>query len=413
MHKPFFSIILPTKDRPELVGKVLYSLSLQEYKDFEVIVSDNYLEKSCFHICKKYENILNIVYLKSDKFLSMHENYEYCLEKVTGKYLIALEDKSTLFPFALKYLNQIVLKEDMEMYSFCFDTFVNDNIENNHGIYFPYYHQYFGKKYSPIKSLKEKIKNRVDYWHQRPPLSKRNKILVGCWKMDLVNRILSKHKILFQPFSPDYTSMVFGALYCKGKAYDLGLSIGLAIKNDKYSNGHQCMTDSEKGYEFVMAIDPELNVLNELPFPEINHSHTNFIMRDVQTCLNQAEKLNSDFRINKTNIIFRAKSEYAISKNIPTSQINYLNSLIKSKILHSAIDKIYSIYYRKFHRDLLKDYLLLNFFSFLSIFFNFTKKNKYLNMKNHRIFCHKISGAEMEFEEAILKANTHYNELIK
>ena len=42
MAKPFFSIVIPTKNRPELLRDAIRSVLLQNFDDYELIVSDNF-----------------------------------------------------------------------------------------------------------------------------------------------------------------------------------------------------------------------------------------------------------------------------------------------------------------------------------------------------------------------------------
>ena len=41
MKQPFFSIVIPTKDRPILLEDLLASIFNQEFQNYEIILSDN------------------------------------------------------------------------------------------------------------------------------------------------------------------------------------------------------------------------------------------------------------------------------------------------------------------------------------------------------------------------------------
>ena len=58
MHitSPFISIVLPTRDRPQFVAYSLASLANQNFKNFEVIVVDNFIEHSCVAEFEPYQN---------------------------------------------------------------------------------------------------------------------------------------------------------------------------------------------------------------------------------------------------------------------------------------------------------------------------------------------------------------------
>jgi len=60
---PFFSVIIPTYNRADLLARCLKSLTEQTYKDFEVIVCDDGSTDNSKEITDKYLDKLNIQYL--------------------------------------------------------------------------------------------------------------------------------------------------------------------------------------------------------------------------------------------------------------------------------------------------------------------------------------------------------------
>ena len=45
-RQPFFSIVIPTKNRPEYLRESIQSVLLQDFTDYELIVSDNFNDKT-------------------------------------------------------------------------------------------------------------------------------------------------------------------------------------------------------------------------------------------------------------------------------------------------------------------------------------------------------------------------------
>ena len=111
-----FSLVYPTKDRPQFIEMALSFLNQQYYDNFEIIISDNCSSSafSCKTIVKKYKE-LNIVYLKPDATLSMAENWNFALSYCTGDYICYLTDKMFLLPGILKKANDIIQEENPDI----------------------------------------------------------------------------------------------------------------------------------------------------------------------------------------------------------------------------------------------------------------------------------------------------------
>ena len=62
MDQPFFSVIIPTFNQANFLIETLKSLKLQTFKDFEVIVIDNFSDDNTEEIVKKFN--FEIIYKK-------------------------------------------------------------------------------------------------------------------------------------------------------------------------------------------------------------------------------------------------------------------------------------------------------------------------------------------------------------
>ncbi|MFT7382394.1 MAG: glycosyltransferase involved in cell wall biosynthesis, partial [Roseivirga sp.] len=51
----FYSVVIPVFNRPDEVDELLQSLSIQTYKDFEVIIVEDGSSKKCDGIIAKYQ----------------------------------------------------------------------------------------------------------------------------------------------------------------------------------------------------------------------------------------------------------------------------------------------------------------------------------------------------------------------
>jgi len=63
MDSIFFSVIIPTYNRVELLKKAINSVLTQTYKNFEIIIIDNYSNDDTQEVVENFKNI-KIIYQK-------------------------------------------------------------------------------------------------------------------------------------------------------------------------------------------------------------------------------------------------------------------------------------------------------------------------------------------------------------
>lgn len=92
-----FSVYLPTRNRLDLLQFAITSVVEQDYADWELVVSDNFSEDDV----KGYIDSLHdkrIKYYRTDRFVSVTENWNNAIEHTTGDYLTMLGDDDCLMP---------------------------------------------------------------------------------------------------------------------------------------------------------------------------------------------------------------------------------------------------------------------------------------------------------------------------
>lgn len=90
-----FSVLLPTRNRLELLKQALHSVLCQDYEDWEVVISDNFSDEDIY----AYISALNeprIKYFRTTSFVPVTENWNSALEKSSGDYVIMLGDDDCL-----------------------------------------------------------------------------------------------------------------------------------------------------------------------------------------------------------------------------------------------------------------------------------------------------------------------------
>lgn len=86
----YFSLIVPVYNRPDEVKELLESLTLQHYKDFEVILVEDGSQIPCDEVARAYEGVLNMRYYSKPNS-GPGQSRNYGAERATGEYLIVLD----------------------------------------------------------------------------------------------------------------------------------------------------------------------------------------------------------------------------------------------------------------------------------------------------------------------------------
>lgn len=120
-NAPFFSVLIPTKNRAHLVGYAIQSVLSQDFEDFEIILVDNDDGEKTYHAVGQF-NDPRIKYFRTGG-LNMSENWEFALAQAHGKYITVLEDKQAYFPWALKKIHLLLTSRSLEVLVWEWDSF--------------------------------------------------------------------------------------------------------------------------------------------------------------------------------------------------------------------------------------------------------------------------------------------------
>ena len=100
----FFSIIIPLYNRPQEIKELLESLTLQTYKDFEVLVIEDGSVKDAAEIINSFTNQLNVRYFtKANEGQGFTRNYGF--ERAKGDYFVIFDSDCIIPPGYLQIVN--------------------------------------------------------------------------------------------------------------------------------------------------------------------------------------------------------------------------------------------------------------------------------------------------------------------
>ena len=91
------SIVIPTRERADVLAKCLMTVVTQTYPNLEIIISDNASSPETERVVKSF-NDPRIRYFNTGKRISMSHNFEFALEKVTGDWIVCIGDDDGILP---------------------------------------------------------------------------------------------------------------------------------------------------------------------------------------------------------------------------------------------------------------------------------------------------------------------------
>jgi glycosyltransferase involved in cell wall biosynthesis len=113
---PFFTVIIPTKDRAEYLHHTLRTCSLQDYDNLEIYVSDDGSKDNTREIVEDASRKdPRINYISPDTGTGMLNNFEFALNHVKPGYVLALGGDDGLLPYGICRMRDVLLETGQEM----------------------------------------------------------------------------------------------------------------------------------------------------------------------------------------------------------------------------------------------------------------------------------------------------------
>jgi glycosyltransferase involved in cell wall biosynthesis len=111
----FFSIIIPLYNRPQEINELLYTLTLQTYTQFEVLVIEDGSVKDARDIVEGYQDKLDVrYYFKNNEGQGFTRNYAFKLAK--GDYFIMFDSDCLIPSDYLQIVHRHLLKHQLDAY---------------------------------------------------------------------------------------------------------------------------------------------------------------------------------------------------------------------------------------------------------------------------------------------------------
>jgi len=116
INYPLFTVIIPQKDRAEYLLHTLRTCMLQDYPNFEIIVSDDCSNDNSVEIVRELMNMDSRIKLFAhDCHLGMRNNFEFALNQVKPGYVMALGGDDGLAPGSILRMYEILSTTNREL----------------------------------------------------------------------------------------------------------------------------------------------------------------------------------------------------------------------------------------------------------------------------------------------------------
>lgn len=221
MKQPLFSIVIPTRNRPQYIKISLEMLKRQSFDDYEVIISDNGTDLLCKEVFDMVVGgDIRYRYIRPSKSLNQYDNYENAISYARGIYVTLLEDKEFLIDGVLEKLSFIIRIEHPIMLSYkwieyyytneknCFPTGIVYNYKKSSLM--PY------KKWNPQNVLQlmwNFERGMYTFLDECPGLLQSG----GFYHFSLINKIKKYYNKVFVMYGTDIATQFLGCYLCDEK----------------------------------------------------------------------------------------------------------------------------------------------------------------------------------------------------
>ncbi len=113
-NQPFFSIVMPTRNRAVTLRYAIQTALFQDFDDFEVVVSDNFSSDDTREVALGC-NDSRVRHVRTAELIPMTMNWEFGISNARGKYVILLSDDDGLLRDTLSTLHAIITKNSPQV----------------------------------------------------------------------------------------------------------------------------------------------------------------------------------------------------------------------------------------------------------------------------------------------------------
>lgn len=374
MNTPFFSVVIPTKNRPLYLKESIQSVLWQDFKDYELIVSDNFNDERTLTVINEFKKKEEIKYYRTDKELNMIDHWEFATTKAHGRYVLVLPDRKLLYNGALKKLHNLIISQKEQFNCITYGVKCYDDINKQ---------MLWGSetKKMCVFDSKHLIKNFLskNYFDSDSLDIYFPKSLNSCYKNSFATGIRKKIGNYFNNkgvTSPDYSSFFINTLFNDTILFS-GFPV-LLSQGEHTSNGRNFGKGNIKNYmdtlgyinpyEFVPIKAPFIYSLlindfltiqkttnkNDFTYHPVNYYFTNYF--EYKKFKDDESGVNIAFMNEWSNALKNEPDEIRTKVNIAISEFNNCNLNRQPKVKVSQLH----LHFRDYLKNNYAHYSLIN-----------------------------------------------------
>lgn len=189
---PKVSVIIPLKDRAEYIGPTLRTCMIQDYENFEIIVSDDCSDDNTVEVVRELQKQdIRIKLFDHKQHLGMRDNFEFALNQVTSGYVLALGGDDGLTPGCISRMVEIIKEKKVDLLTWtpAYFSYPHTTEDDRNMIRIP------RKKFAGVKMLKSKdlltkLSKTFAYQIDECPML----YMKGIASINLINKVKSRTK---------------------------------------------------------------------------------------------------------------------------------------------------------------------------------------------------------------------------
>ena len=272
---PFFSIVLPTRNRPDLISSFIKCTLDQTFQNFELIICDNSSNELTQQAISEFSDD-RIVNLRAGG-LKMSDNWNYGIHAISGQYLLLISDKGLLKQGSLEYLFSLIEEEKHDCITWRLDPFVDPDTLI---VLKP---SQYSKKVNSNDLIKIMLGADWEGFDIAPMHC------TSCVSAKIVADIISKHKNLSQELNPDYT-MAIQILLATPYVYHINQNLMMLRRPsllEGYGNGSSFVKKTSQSKAFMAEHADWIertNQYSDIPIQN-NHFVLDIMLKDVYKVL--------------------------------------------------------------------------------------------------------------------------------
>lgn len=286
---PAFSLVIPTRDRADLVVQCLAFIGKQVFKDYEIILSDNGSFPLAKDIYSSYSDDPRFKYVRPDHEMNMADHWEFAVSFARGEYVTVLSEKFMLRPDALSVLAELIGTHHPDIITWQFERFEVDGSDLSVGHYHPLMKPCAPRLYSPIDELNRRFSFDTPVFSRT--LRHKNsygKLYSGCVRRNILEKVKLQFNRIFPPYNPDFTSMV-GILNEAQTAIDVGQSLMIVVFANGFSTGDSTKVSLVSTVNYFKKYQESFDEFkNHTLFDGCWVGHNNIIAFDYQELKNKS-----------------------------------------------------------------------------------------------------------------------------